>query len=345
MDQETSSGFQLVYHRIRHHVYLMIASAAPGDGQKPLTTEKELCELFHASRGTVRKALRKLCDEGLLISRPHYGTFLNPLLLQRTMRKPVLGILVGNGDYTFFDEQIQRTLCGIYRSASRHGCMIHPIQFADGAESLLAAELKSGLSGVLWIWTPPSMERIMALLEERNIPQVHMIPLQEKVRGGVVLLDGEDYGYQTARRAIAAGYPDTLYLEDSLSVFSGERLNGIRRAFREAGIPWKSSCFLKASIEEIWKRAEKRIATGKHRAVCCSGRQVSLIREFPDLKVISPVCGRDAVRKETSAFPVQPILPAEECGRIGAEMLIAHIGKPAAELRERVVLKLEFPDS
>ena len=50
MDQETSSGFQPVYHRIRHHVYLMIASAAPGDGQKPLTTEKELCELFHASR-------------------------------------------------------------------------------------------------------------------------------------------------------------------------------------------------------------------------------------------------------------------------------------------------------
>ena len=176
MDQETSSGFQPVYHRIRHHVYLMIASAAPGDGQKSLTTEKELCELFHASRGTVRKALRKLCDEGLLISRPHYGTFLNPLLLQRTVRKPVLGILVGNGDYTFFDEQIQRTLCGIYRSASRHGCMIHPIQFADGAESLLAAELKSGLSGVLWIWTPPSMERIMALLEERNIPQVDRAP-------------------------------------------------------------------------------------------------------------------------------------------------------------------------
>ena len=26
-------------------------------------------------------------------------------------------------------------------------------------------------------------------------------------------------------------------------------------------------------------------------------------------------------------------------------MLIAQIGKPAAELRERVVLKLEFPDS
>ena len=345
MEEARTSDFQPVYHRIRHHVYLMISSSMPGDEQRPLTTEKELCELFHASRGTVRKALRKLCDEGLLISRPHYGTFLNPLVLQRTIQKPVLGILVGNGDYTFFDEHIQRTLCGVYRCASRNGYIVHPIRFADGADYLLSAELKSGLSGVLWIWTPPSAERVMNMLEEQNIPQVHIIPLVEKVRGGLVMIDGEDYGYQTARRAIAAGYPDTLYLEDPLSVFSGERLKGIRRAFREAGIPWKKSCFLKASIETIWKIAEQRIASGNHRAVCCSGRQASLIRKFPGLKVISPVCGTDALRGKESGIPVQPILPAEESGRIGTEMLIAHSGKPAAELREKIVLKMEFLNS
>jgi GntR family transcriptional regulator len=65
---------QPMYRYIADDLRAKISSGelAPND---KLPTEGELSEQYEASRNTVREAIRRLTDEGLLESRPGQGTF------------------------------------------------------------------------------------------------------------------------------------------------------------------------------------------------------------------------------------------------------------------------------
>ena len=89
--------FSTAYSRIRQYVFTRIAAAAPEESSLCLTTERELCELFAASRGTVRRALQMLVDEGLLVRRPHHGTFIHPAVLNSAGQQKLIGLIILNG--------------------------------------------------------------------------------------------------------------------------------------------------------------------------------------------------------------------------------------------------------
>jgi DNA-binding FadR family transcriptional regulator len=65
---------QPMYRHIADDLRAQIAEGKLAQNKK-LPTEGELSDQYRASRNTVREAIRRLTDEGLLESRPGQGTF------------------------------------------------------------------------------------------------------------------------------------------------------------------------------------------------------------------------------------------------------------------------------
>ena len=68
------SGYKPEYLRVRQELYNMIENSHSIKDRLP--TEFELCQMFEVGRTTIRRALKLLIDEGLLIARPGIGTFI-----------------------------------------------------------------------------------------------------------------------------------------------------------------------------------------------------------------------------------------------------------------------------
>jgi GntR family transcriptional regulator len=98
---------QPMYRHIADDLRSKIASGGLAPNAK-LPTEGELSEQYEASRNTVREAIRRLTDEGLLESRPGQGTFvarkLDPFVTELTA-DPKTGF--GGGDTAAYLSEVR----------------------------------------------------------------------------------------------------------------------------------------------------------------------------------------------------------------------------------------------
>lgn len=76
------------YVKIERHLRQLIAAGRGRD--EPLPSEAELTAKFKVSRMTVRQAYTQLVTSGVVVRRPHVGTFVNERLLEDL---PITGIL------------------------------------------------------------------------------------------------------------------------------------------------------------------------------------------------------------------------------------------------------------
>jgi len=65
------------YEQVRWHIQTLLTESE-WDESKPLPTEQEFADKYQVSVGTVRKAVEKLVEEGVLIKQQGRGTFLKP---------------------------------------------------------------------------------------------------------------------------------------------------------------------------------------------------------------------------------------------------------------------------
>ncbi len=100
---------QPMYRQIAEDLRSQITSGALAPGVK-LPTEGELSEKYEASRNTVRDAIRRLTDEGLIETRPGQGTFVtrkvDPFVTVLTS-DPKTGF--GGGDTAAYLSQVLET--------------------------------------------------------------------------------------------------------------------------------------------------------------------------------------------------------------------------------------------
>ena len=98
---------QPMYRHIADDLRTKIKSGKLAPNAK-LPTEGELSEEYDASRNTVREAIRRLTDEGLLESRPGQGTFVarkvNPFVTVLTA-DPKTGF--GGGDTAAYLSEVR----------------------------------------------------------------------------------------------------------------------------------------------------------------------------------------------------------------------------------------------
>lgn len=148
--------FSTAYSRIRQYVFTRIAAAAPEESSLCLTTERELCELFAASRGTVRRALQMLVDEGLLVRRPHHGTFIHPAVLNSAGQQKLIGLIILNGELAYWDSYILALLHGVAEGFAGTPYQVRHINFMGDPAQTIRVMATSRLSGLLCSarWSP-----------------------------------------------------------------------------------------------------------------------------------------------------------------------------------------------
>lgn len=128
----------------------------PEESSLCLTTERELCELFAASRGTVRRALQMLVDEGLLVRRPHHGTFIHPAVLNSAGQQKLIGLIILNGELAYWDSYILALLHGVAEGFAGTPYQVRHINFMGDPAQTIRVMATSRLSGLLWLgrWSP-----------------------------------------------------------------------------------------------------------------------------------------------------------------------------------------------
>lgn len=325
------------YHQIRRYVFSLIAAAKPGGELIPLTTERELCELFGMSRGTVRKALQMLTDEGLLLRRQHYGTFISPRAVRCSLHMPMIGVIVSDGENSFYDNMSLSLLGGLYRELGCNSFLVHPIQFFGNPEQTLEAELKGRLSGIVWFWMAEEHGHLADMICENGIPLLHVIPRTAKGGGTRIMLDLERYSYELASGLISKGHVnDVLYLDTNSSEISEGKLKGIRRAYAEAGAVWEEDNYVRGSYAEIWDCLETRLNSSRYRIVNATGAFDSCKQNFPHIDFIVPRVSANLC-PDAGTLPCVAI-PAFETGELAGKMMRTHINDPVnAPMRDSKV--------
>ncbi len=340
-NEKKLSGAKLPgYHQIRQHVFAMLNAAPPTAEQIPLTTEKELCEFFKVSRGTVRKALQMLTDEGLLVRRPHYGTFISPRVISETVHQPVIGVILGNGELMYWDSHVQEVLSGIFQVAAKNQYQVHLISFMGNPEQALETEFHNKPDGIIWLWATEKHSHLTRMIKAEKIPLVNAMPLLKNPAGTRVWLDYEDYGYELAQRLIRAGYPDMLFMDPNIAYIAEWKRRGVRKAFAEAGLDWDDAAYLNAPPHELCCRADELLPTGRFRVVNGSGVLLTYEKKHPEIKFIIPQ-SNIAFCKPKPPFPALAI-PGHDFGRTSAELLFRLIRHPEETIATDNVIKAQF---
>ncbi|MBN2640685.1 MAG: GntR family transcriptional regulator [Victivallales bacterium] len=311
------------YHQIRRYVFTLIATADPGEALVPLTTERELCELFGMSRGTVRKALQILTDEGLLIRRQHYGTFISPQVIRRSLHMPMVGVIVGDGESSYIDSMAQSILSGLYHELGRDRYLLNNIHFFGNPQQTMMAELRGNIAAIIWIWATSDRVDLIDLIRQSGTTLINVMPKITCNYGSSINLDLYHYGYELTRRLIEQGYSsDILFLDTNDESVSCKKREGIAAAYSAAGITWDQNNYLQGSYEEIYMKAEEKLNTGHYRVVNATGSFIAFTKYYPDVKFIIPEVSLDMCPAGTK-LPYLAV-PAFNIGKMAVKMMREH---------------------
>ena len=329
------------YHQIRQYVFGLLSAADSSEAMVPLTTERELCEIFNVSRGTVRKALQMLTDEGLLVRRPHYGTFISPDAVRSNTHGQVIGVIAGDGEMTYMDGLTQQMICGVFNRMTEHNYFFRHINFFGNAEKTLKAELSGKLAGVVWLWLPEHLRHLQEHLSEINFPYVLNMPMCDVKCGDVVKFDFVDYGYTLTKKLLERNYRDILFVDQNSSGNVQQKKIGIQKAFAESGINWNPEEFIHASHGEAIRQIRQILSQKHYQVINCNGPALSLQNEFPDtIFVTTETEGKTIIINKTG---VQPVYPAAATGEAAMDILHRKLTRQSTQT-EHIKLNMKFEE-
>lgn len=318
------------YLKIRQYVFSLIAAADPDNGPARISTEEDLCAIHGVARGTVRKALKKLVDEGLLLRKPHLGTFINPDVIKRSNHRKAVGIIVGDGQNTFLDEYYMKQLEIIFRRLCAVGVQSRIIYFNYDAAREIEALSRSGISGIIWLAPGTEIHPELDVLAERGIPAVSLFPNFRSDRYHMIYLDYYHYGYELTRRLLALGHRRIFFLEHAPEELIGDKKAGAMAAFREAGIKWEERFwFHEHSFKTVASLEEELSSRLDFSAVVCTGASADMVEKklagHPEIRIFYPSCSPNG----TDALSFS--LPLAEAGDLATNMIIDMIQKRIAD--------------
>lgn len=204
------SSLLSIASRIAMDIRSKIRGGTYSFGQK-IPTERQLCDLYSASRGTIRKAIEILETERLLIRQQGRGTFVaNPAHSRlKSSTTTLIGILVTEREYYF-----EPVINAASAQASQQGYAL-----ATGINSTLELEtkhidafIKNDIRGI--IMTPRAKEstKNYERILENNIPVVFMDTLIPQLQEDYVSIDNRLGTYIAAEHLIKLGHRNIAYL-------------------------------------------------------------------------------------------------------------------------------------
>ena len=240
------------YMKIRRYVLSLALKNREKSVQIPTTME--LSRKFGVSRQTVGKAMKELTRDGYIIGKPGIGSFTNPKRIEgsRTacqFKIPTIGIVVSDGMLIHLDEYHAKNLSSVLKILPELPAYVRLLNLSSSNPEIILKDLRNEqLDGLLWIGPRPyHAPVIQELLSSRFPLVVHTVYSFENA--STVELDFEQAGYDCARLLIEEKKTGIVFLGDTLPW--NLPAAGIRRAFREAGIPLNEKLFLPRNGEML----------------------------------------------------------------------------------------------
>lgn len=241
MNAEKRKRRQPSFERMRDVLLEMSRDSRYED--EALPSERSLAEAQGICRETVRKALKSLIAEGVLISRHGKGTFVKTSYLrknkrQRPYEKLNIRMLALNGTETPFisdySTQIQRNAM---RAFFAKGCR-PVISQMDTTNDTAAKELEdSGVDGVLWVSPSKNALKTIRALLQREISVVTVGGEREPNPPAVnFAVDDVAGGRLAAERLLELGHERVLFVSRcARRTFVKCRFQGFKAAMAAAG--------------------------------------------------------------------------------------------------------------
>ncbi len=328
--------FSTGYSRIRQYVYTRIAVAKPDEINDCLTTEQELCRKFGVSRGTVRKALQMLVDEGLLIRIPHHGTFIHPAVLNSAGPLRIIGLILFDGEISYLDDYMLALMRGAMDGCLGSGFQIRQINFLGDAERTIEGLSDSRLSGVIWLSPTPSAREGFQKLQQMNFPLVTAIP-RFQVSGGntsIFQFDFESFGEMAAEHFLSLGFTNfTLFDSDSRGLLESKR-RGVEKTLARRGLPFREG--MVRPVLQMTLTAELERSRELLGGLDAAMLPANLLREAkrhlasaPETVLMSPEM--DAAPAVPDGAPFRIVIPAAEIAKCAIRHLIDRIQDPSTQ--------------
>lgn len=186
--RKDNGSSEAVYRQIANQLKSMIADGTLKTGDR-LPPEPEFAKQLQVNRMTLRKSLKILLDERLLVKTPSKGTFILPA----GERKHRLGIIFPRGDNTGFDwysTMMIRVISIAVRKYENCGTAILTIEKDDTADQFFRKMLRSGVEGSIAVMISPDDGKILSdpvfsgtpivSLGIRGIPGIPSVDLVEE---------------------------------------------------------------------------------------------------------------------------------------------------------------------
>lgn len=228
------------YHQLKNIILNQIKSGRLKPGDK-IPSESQLCKEYNISKITTCKAISELSAEGLLYRIQGKGTFVSPKKLRQ--RTGLIGILARELDKPYIWGEVARTVEEeVYRTGGslllghtdnnyqrfRKYIQLYQERKVDGLiiAPLLTEEKKHEEVNL----------NLLRQIEKASIPYVLIDGYLENYPTDCVIINNEEMGYFLTDHLLEQGYRRIAFISGSYCSSTGDRLNGYKKALKEAGI-------------------------------------------------------------------------------------------------------------
>jgi len=227
---------QLLYERLVDDIKAHIKRCNLSSGDR-LPSMAEIGEQFGVSNVTVRAAVAKLTDEGVIESRHRKGLFVKEAE-ERALPldgKKTIGVLVPNCEKSYESGIISGVVKELQANGYRAIIANSGGKAEHETEQLL--ELAGQVGGLIVFPTwPANNYSAYTTLLERNIPWVFVDRCLSGLAAPLVATDNEHGGYLATRHLLEMGCQHVYAINPELLSSTQERLQGHQRALKEWGI-------------------------------------------------------------------------------------------------------------
>lgn len=232
------AAFQPEYQRVKKGICSIIQQKTPDDLKMP--TEFELCRIFDVGRTTVRRAIKDLTLEGLLVARPGMGTYVSKVSHAEASR-PVQALRFAythnSGQLASFWRENALKFMPVIDFITGLDGIVDFVTFSSSGKDAARELVSNNIRG--FFWAGPFRANLATLSAVRDAGIKVIITESFPWDGfNTVGTDGFMQGRMAAEYLISHGCRNPLYIthDPSEPVYQW-KLDGFIDAFRKAGIP------------------------------------------------------------------------------------------------------------
>lgn len=267
--------------KIRHYIMNLIYQHPEESVMIP--SSKELAKMFGVARSTVTLELKALVAERYLEGKRGIGTFTRHLNFEPSCgtMPPLVGLLAGDGKYFYYPHQVWSVLAHCGLALTEKGINIRPLNLYGVENEDLGEELGNMyLSGLIWFDINQKRFPMIRTLEAKGIPVTSQVA--SGGRNGFEEIDScrfdlHSAGIRVGRILLREGRRTLFFLFEN--EMTRELLDGIRSAYREAGVKLDCKCF-SWDQPDVFAQVETELEGACPDAVYIHGGHLATVRHI-----------------------------------------------------------------